>query len=97
MTERKWTKGKWSVKSRRTRVEEAAVVTDDLDTPYHIYVAQYCDEADAHLIAASPEMYEALEALVDLQNGPPLIREQVEWNSAMDRARAALAKARGET
>ena len=42
--------------------------------------------ADAELAAAAPELYEALEYLVDLLDGNP----------GLGPARAALAKARGE-
>ena len=52
-------------------------------------------EANAHLIAAAPELYECLEGIVSsLQCGAPdalIIREEIKL------ARAALAKARGET
>lgn len=53
-------------------------------------------KANAHLIAAAPELYEALEELVDLMEGvrtgdytPDSFTNQV--------AHSALAKARGET
>jgi len=32
----------------------------------------------------------ALQSLLDVQNGPPLIRHADEWQSAVDSARAAL-------
>ena len=35
--------------------------------------------ANARLIAAAPLLYEALQALYDEQNGPPLIRHQADW------------------
>ena len=47
-------------------------------------ICEYCTLADAHLIAASPDMLEALEYLVSLGGG-----------DALDPARAAIAKARG--
>jgi len=52
-------------------------------------------EANARLIAAAPELFEALGALVDEQNGPPLIRDAERWQAAMDKARTALNKAEG--
>ena len=82
-TETKWTPGPWS--------------------PYHggdtnlwwiVYDHEGCelgsgdggfDEGDANLIAAAPELYEALEALLEYRD---------KW--AVEKARAALAKARGE-
>jgi hypothetical protein len=51
-------------------------------------------DANAHLIAAAPDLYEALEDLIINDFGSD------GWNSRMERiairARAALAKARGE-
>lgn len=54
------------------------------------------DAANAYLIAAAPELYEALLLLVDHQNGCPLPKYETQWRKAMADARAALAKARGE-
>lgn len=39
---------------------------------------------------------DALESLYVLQNGPVLIRESEQWESAMGKAKAALAAYRGE-
>jgi len=50
-------------------------------------------EANAHLIAAAPELYQALEALCELADG---LGEHLEFDAACENARAALAKARGE-
>ena len=38
-------------------------------------------------------LLEALQALYDEQEGPPLIRRQAQWEAAMNKARAAIAKA----
>lgn len=52
---------------------------------------------DARLIAAAPDLLEALEALVAEQNGPPLPgRHEASWREAMAKAEAAIAKAKGE-
>ena len=59
-------------------------------------------EADAHLIAAAPELYEALEYWLEHQgdecpDGFRSMDEHCCWEMrAMRQARAALAKARGE-
>jgi hypothetical protein len=57
-------------------------------------------QANAHLTAAAPDLFEALEELEDLtmgltdrSNGLP----SAELERARERVRAALAKARGET
>lgn len=49
------------------------------------------EEADAHLIAAAPELYEALERLLKIQTLEPL-----HVCHPINIARKALAKARGE-
>lgn len=49
-------------------------------------------EADAHLIAAAPEMYEALERLTKDIEPRDLTHYHADWKSALK----ALAKARGE-
>lgn len=40
------------------------------------------------------EALDALEGLVAVQNGPPLIREQAIWEAAMNNAQDVLAKHR---
>lgn len=58
------------------------------------------EAANAHLCAASPELYAALKGMIGdggddgLSNFGDSARSRVEWIS---KARAALAKARGET
>lgn len=88
----KGTQGEWQV--LESRDVHAAVVSPgiatvcmDIENPH-----------DARLIAAAPELLNALEELVDWQNGPPLLGPKWEpgWNNAMSMARAAIAKALGE-
>lgn len=50
-------------------------------------------EANSYLIAAAPEMYEALVLLDSMDGWTP----EDEWDAAWQKARAALAKARGES
>lgn len=47
-------------------------------------------DANAHLIAAAPDLYEALDLFVDWMD------EEEGAHALCDKARAALAKARGE-
>ena len=48
-------------------------------------------------IAAAPDLYEALEALVTVSTTPDNRQRPNQWNEAWHAARAALRKARGET
>ena len=47
------------------------------------------------VVADVPELLEALQDLLDAQNGPPLIREKNLWQRAMNKAEAAIARATG--
>jgi hypothetical protein len=51
--------------------------------------------ANAHLIAAAPALYEALEGLVPVASGHPM--SGIEAESRLQAALSALALARGET
>ena len=51
-------------------------------------------EADAYLIAAAPELLEALEGLLD--DLPGVIADCMSDDGALDKANAAIAKAKGE-
>ena len=57
--------------------------------------------AELHCLAAveaqRDALLEALQALYDEQQGPPLIRHQAAWEAAMQKARAAIAKAEEKT
>lgn len=99
MSETKWTPGPWSVNWARTGAEIFAHDGKWLMTmerpPSQIH-------ANAHLIAAAPELYEALEAmLAGWRYAMTFIARQcdldgVGWKNAENKAEAALAKARGE-
>lgn len=71
-------------------------------SPYHGHSLEHCLHATGWvcrdlriaLDAAQAEiarLREALECLIDEQNGPPIERHAHSWQMAMDRARAALA------
>jgi len=52
-------------------------------------------KANARLLAAAPELLEALKELLDNQNGPPLTldRHRKAWAQAVEKSCAAIAKA----
>ncbi len=101
MSETKFTPGPWVVDPKYSR---------DIQAPDGLDVATCCPEilnrhtdgeesiANASLIAAAPDMYEALEAAI-LEYGKP----GGPWNvpsspgTWIDKAKAAIVKARGET
>jgi hypothetical protein len=64
-----------------TILEGALVQADDAE-----------NEANAHLIAAAPCLYEALEAVDRMFSAPGRINK----NAVRDKVRAALSRARGE-
>ena len=89
--DRKWTPGPWTISTEND-------VCTQIDGEYHaVCTDQFCyssdDEkkANAHLIAAAPDLYEALQVMVDYCNA--------ECGSKIypgHQANQALAKARGE-
>ena len=54
------------------------------------------DLANAHLIAASPDLFEALEALLFQRDRPHGFPDNPWYEEEFGQARTALAKARGE-
>lgn len=55
---------------------------------YNFAVNEYTVQS---LLAEVGRLREALENLLDEQNGPPLMRRQKEWEAAVAKGRAALA------
>jgi hypothetical protein len=97
MSEPKFTKGPWEVDLSSPLDPKVATslggwIATELDWPLSPVAA----DANAHLIAAAPELYAALERLVDRLDshfgGPS---RSSDWEEQED-ARKALAKARGE-
>jgi hypothetical protein len=103
MSERKFTEGEWRVvphEANGAKGFEIAWSPDGELVTDHVY-----EEANAHLMSASKEMFEALEALLasnktleeaddeDMGNNPWISRD-AEWARGI--AVDALKKARGE-
>lgn len=82
------TPGPWTVEERDTRVEIFAgdVNIATVAWPVDDSEAEKVARADAHLIAAAPDLLAAVEALMS---------GKTEWKKACALADAAIAKARG--
>lgn len=88
-TEQKWTPGPWEwddcVWGYDPNEQAPWLVQKDSGVPV-LRGEIRCARANAHLIAAAPELYEALEMMLEFPKAGP----------STSTARAALAKARGE-
>ena len=83
MTDTKWTKGEWFMDN-----DFAVVTTGGFDVLWARATVRHQERvANAALACAAPDLYEALIGVIAVSD-----RKTVEY----DRARAALAKARGE-
>lgn len=100
MTEKKWTKGNWVVDKNGNVIVEGSsggVGYPPSDgTIASLYDGEYIEndnaDNDAHLIAAAPDLAEALESILEAD-----LRGQGEgYAEAMERGVRALAKAYGE-
>jgi len=85
MSEFKHTTGAWEVLE--------ASWDEDGNVRYSLAGIKQASVADARLIAAAPELLEALEAITDLYDTDEGCRSLPEYNAA----RAAIAKATGGT
>ena len=92
MSNENWTKGEWVVHDNGNFFDIGVKRDSDIlpaypsvciGVPYHL-------EANAHLIAAAPDLYAALRAFVDNSS------VQCNYPSECEAAELALAKARGE-
>ena len=110
MNNKNWTPGPWRVSSESPRIIKKDYRSIGSDAGFLIastmghdnsgfYASEQEADANAHLITAAPDLYEALaESLADYDNW---VSDEdnypnehfVAWS---DKARAALAKARGE-
>ena len=93
MKETKFTPGPWLFSSYKSGTSVIVIDGKEFDVATVNYPNR---DANAHLIAAAPDLYEALEELHAEQNGPPLEKYKTSWEKAIRKTEAALAKARGE-
>ena len=97
MSDMKFTPGPWVVKFRRdgsSCISMGDIASGGRHKQFDMLLCKGDgnDEADAHLIAAGPDMYAALNGLLNEPTNAPDYLPSRLW----DAARAALAKARGE-
>jgi hypothetical protein len=97
-----FTKGPWTVHKNGRVVLAGGIRIYQSTGPggaQSVQVQQRLDaelRANANLLAAAPELHEALECLLEWGQEP--VREPCKqgWNKAVEKAEAALKKARGE-
>ena len=90
MSESKFTPGPWLFSSYKSG--NSVIVIDGKE--FDVATVNYPNrDANAHLIAAAPELYEALEFLLTCKHGEFCDH----YREAERKAKAALAKARGES
>jgi hypothetical protein len=103
--ETKWTRGPWQATKCRNglpyvniyRVSGPSDGTEPCTILFETkYEAAAENRANARLIAAAPEMYEALERLLLAHDGGTAARSVRQQRVDVAFARATLAKARGE-
>lgn len=93
MSEPKFTPGPWKLVARRDYCDEFECWLH----PINLHIHDKISDADVHLIAAAPELYEALEDMHRTQlNNNRHDPDDYENTEQCLRVKAALAKARGE-
>jgi hypothetical protein len=76
---------------KTTEAIEAVIKEDGIDSAVE-WIAGVVDEKHSRI----ETLEAALQSLLDVQNGPPLIKYADEWGSAVEAARAALEKKDGD-
>jgi hypothetical protein len=99
--ERKWTKGPWKIVYGGADDDGYAVIgSPHRISPIANLEPLFFVPANAHLIAAAPDLYEALDGMLNRYTTLVNSGDAGFWNPETDAeviaARAALARARGE-
>lgn len=98
MSETKWTPGPWEISSNFTGPLVISPAGKKDDAIAYVFGTTFRQvQADARLIAAAPDMAEALEKLIGWEDTIRTYIPNGGLTSALTAARSALAKARGET
>lgn len=94
MNKPKYSPGPWRIRPLSNEI--VGLDNGNCDVPRAKFYGGNSDEIDANgnLIAAAPDLLEALERLYAVQNGPPLIRDKDEWEFAMRKSEIAIINAR---
>lgn len=95
MSEPKFTPGPWKIEARRDICDEFECWLH----PINLHIHDRISDEDAHLIAAAPELYEALSHLEPYLDAIICYASTIEehpQNGYILETKAALAKARGE-
>jgi hypothetical protein len=92
MSNTKWTQGPWQRSGWSVLCQSHTVVCNIL--PWDSSGCREEDSANAHLIAAAPELYEALRVSVEVLE--KTANDTLIGRNAAESGRTVLAKARGE-
>lgn len=94
MAETKFTPGPWTVARIHSNGNWLSMIVGDCK-PIAEVNCDCLEASDAHLIAAAPDLYEALEEIVE--NAVVYYEGSMDiYSEAIENARNAMAKARGE-
>lgn len=92
-TKGKATPGPWKNNGGRIETERDAYDGGIIATVGIVNKQDRADTANAELIAAAPDLLEALNGFLTFTQGTPLGLFALRWDEAVDKARTAIAKA----
>lgn len=101
MSDAKHTPAPWRVEGHRSGVPHGHIISHGINSHGDGPEGYVCDtwnssDADARLIAAAPDLLEALKGIIDDDDaGVSLNDQRARWNDRMTAAKAAVLKATG--